>query len=77
MYCPKCGTVMKRTMRFEPEKQSEFYRCGKCWFESKPKRLIIKPDKDEENQKSTKQNTRKRPNKNAKNNQTRRKKKKK
>ena len=54
MLCPHCNSVMKRTMRFEPGKATRFFRCPKCYMETKPKPLYF--DDEEIRQNNTKQN---------------------
>jgi len=40
MNCPKCHNVMKHVLRFTKERNCELYVCDKCYFETKPKRII-------------------------------------
>lgn len=35
MICKRCNTIMRYVMRFEKDKFSYFYRCPKCYTESK------------------------------------------
>lgn len=39
MFCRSCEAIMKRTMRFEPGKMTQLFKCPKCYFESKAKPL--------------------------------------
>ena len=40
MICPKCHSAMKHVLRFTKERNCELYVCDKCYFETKPKRII-------------------------------------
>lgn len=72
MFCLNCENKMTRVMQFENKKSSEFYRCLSCYFETKPKRLILddefdmKKDKNKQNNKNLKKQNKKIKNKKGK-----------
>ncbi len=35
VFCKNCGTVMKGVMSFSKDKKEKFYRCSKCYDETK------------------------------------------
>ena len=41
MFCKYCNHLMKRVMRFEDGKSYRFYRCPKCYAETKLKHLLF------------------------------------
>lgn len=41
MFCKYCNHLMKKVMRFEDGKSYRFYRCPKCYAETKLKRLLF------------------------------------
>ena len=43
--CRRCGTQMKHTVSADGKKITEFWRCPKCWFETKHVRIVFKEEK--------------------------------
>ena len=41
MYCRFCDIPMKSVMSFEGENMKRFYRCPKCWWESRQYPLFL------------------------------------
>lgn len=41
LFCPKCSKKMNRVMRFEKDKDSQFYQCKNCYFETYKKNLYL------------------------------------
>lgn len=41
MRCPRCNTIMKKTMHFEKDRQYAYNACPKCHTESRSKRLHL------------------------------------
>ena len=37
--CKVCGNKMNKVMRFTPKMKEKFYRCNKCKYESKHRRI--------------------------------------
>ena len=47
-FCKECGTKMKRVMRYDPSGGWTFYSCPKCFFETKPKKVVYEDKEDKE-----------------------------
>ena len=45
-FCKECGIPMKKIMHFEKSGNTTFCECPKCFFRTKPKKLIIPDDRD-------------------------------
>lgn len=41
MFCNHCNILMQYVMSFCDGKAYKFYRCSKCWYETKRKPLIF------------------------------------
>ena len=41
LFCPKCSKKMNRVMRIEKGKDSQFYQCKNCYFETNKKKLYL------------------------------------
>lgn len=54
MICKRCNIPMVRVMSFEKGKNSEFYKCRKCYRESRhiPFSFVVKPIQNKYNKKT-------------------------